>query len=215
MNVMIYNKYKDLLLGLNIDVMKSLEGVYNVDEIIVAAREEDIPEITRMCVTFGIRKCSKVIRGGEDRVHSVMRAALEASPQMSLLAVQDGARPLVSVEVIDRVIEEAARTNAAAPAVSLKDTVKEVREDGSVLRTPDRSSLRAIQTPQVFSADLLKAALQSSIDDGASVTDDCGAVERLGKIVYLVEGDEANIKITTPTDLYLAEAILRAREESR
>ena len=96
----------------------------------------------------------------------------------------------------------------------VKDTIKCVREDGSVEQTLDRSALRAVQTPQVFTTDLLKAALQSVLEKGGEVTDDCGAVELLGKAVYLTEGEETNLKITTPLDLVLAEAILRRREES-
>ena len=87
-----------------------------------------------------------------------------------------------------------------------------VRDGGAVERTLERDTLRAVQTPQVFEADLLKAALQAAVDSGNAVTDDCGAVEALGKVVFLVDGDEANIKITTPIDLTLAEAILQARE---
>ena len=94
----------------------------------------------------------------------------------------------------------------------MKDTVKEVRDGGSVERTVDRSSLRAVQTPQVFDASLLKVALQDAVENRVPITDDCSAVERLGKVVFLVEGDEENLKITTPVDMVFAEAILRARE---
>lgn len=187
----------------------------SVDEIIVAAREEDILEISQLCRTYGLTKCAKVIRGGENRVHSAMLAALEASPEMELLAVHDGARPLVTPELIDRVAAAAARCSAAAPAVMLKDTVKAIREDGGVEGTLDRDRLRAVQTPQVFEASLLKAALQSALEQEAPVTDDASAVERLGKVVFLVEGEEENLKITTPMDLILAEAIVKAREEGR
>ena len=107
-------------------------------------------------------------------------------------------------------MEAAERCNAAAPAVPLKDTVKVVR-DGAVVETLDRSTLAAVQTPQVFEADLLKAALQSALEAGAQLTDDCSAVERLGKVVYLVEGSEENLKITTPVDLVVAAAILQER----
>ena len=151
----------------------------------------------------------------ESRAHSVFLAALEASPETALLAVQDGARPLVTPELIDRVITAAARCGAAAPALAVKDTIKTVREDGAVAETLERDALRAVQTPQVFEASLLKAALQSVLESGAAVTDDCSAVERLGKAVFLVEGEEENLKITTPVDLILAEAILRTREEGR
>ena len=192
--------------------LMALQASQRVDEIVVATREEDLVEISRLCRTYGISKCTKVIRGGDSRVHSVLLAALEASPEASLLAVQDGARPLATPELIDRVIAAAGRCGAAAPAVPVKDTVKVVRDGGAVAQTLVRESLRAVQTPQVFEADLLKAALQSAVDKGTAVTDDCSAVEQLGKVVFLVEGDEANIKITTPIDLTLAEAILQARE---
>lgn len=191
----------------------ALQNARRVDTIVVAAREEHLVEISRLCKEYRITKCAKVVRGGESRVHSVLLAALEAG-DAELLAVQDGARPLTTPELIDEVIALAERCGAAAPAVAVKDTVKAVNSDDTVERTLDRSTLRAIQTPQVFQADLLKAALQSALESGAEVTDDCGAVERLGKTVYLTDGDEANLKITTPTDLILAEALLRAGEET-
>jgi len=192
--------------------LTALQQAGTIDEIIVATREEDLVEISQLCKTYGITKCSKVVRGGETRVHSVMLAAMEADPKTKLLAVQDGARPLVTTEVIDRVVLAAVRCGAAAPAIPVKDTIKTVRQDNSVEETLDRSVLRAIQTPQVFDATILKAALQDAIDKEAPITDDCSAVERIGKTVFLVEGDEENIKITTPIDLILAEAILRSRE---
>lgn len=195
-----------------IRTLTALQQAAQVDEIVIAAREEDLVEISRLCHTYGISKCTKVVRGGESRAHSVLLAALEASGDAELLAVQDGARPLVTPELIDQVITAAARCGAAAPAVPVKDTVKAVGEDGAVERTLERSALRAVQTPQVFEADLLKAALQAALEGGIPVTDDCSAVERLGKVVFLVEGDEENLKITTPVDLILAEAILQARE---
>lgn len=195
--------------------LAALQVAGSIDEIIVAAREEDILEISQLCRTYGLSKCVKVVRGGENRVHSVLLAALEASPEMELLAVQDGARPLVTPELIDRVVNAAARCSAAAPAVAVKDTVKAAAADGRVEETLDRTRLRAVQTPQVFDASLLKAALQSALEQDAPVTDDASAVERLGKAVYLVEGEEENLKITTPSDLILAEAIIRAREEGR
>lgn len=192
--------------------LTALQQAGTIDEIIVATREEDLVEISQLCKTYGITKCSKVVRGGETRVHSVMLAAMEADPKTKLLAVQDGARPLVTTEVIDRVVLAAVRCGAAAPAIPVKDTIKTVRQDNSVEDTLARSVLRAIQTPQVFDATILKAALQDAIDKEAPITDDCSAVERIGKTVFLVEGDEENIKITTPIDLILAEAILRSRE---
>ena len=209
------NKLMEELEGMPVlaRTLTALERAELVDEIIIATREEEIVTISELCRTYGITKCTKVVRGGESRVHSVMRAAVEASPKTGFLAVQDGARPLVTPELIDRVIREAHRCNAAAPAIPVKDTVKTVKDGEVVDATLDRSLLRAIQTPQVFSADLLKAALQNALEKDLPITDDCSAVEELGKMVYLVEGDEENLKITTPTDLILARALLRAREE--
>lgn len=195
--------------------LTALQLAAGVDEIVIAAREEDILEFSQLCRTYGISKCSKVVRGGESRAHSVLLAALEASPEAELLAVQDGARPLVTPELIDRVIAAAARCSAAVPAVPVKDTVKLSRQDGAVEETLERERLRAVQTPQVFEASLLKAALQSALEQGAPVTDDASAVERLGKTVFLVDGGEENLKITTPLDLAVAEAILQGREGAR
>ena len=152
--------------------LTALQRAAAIDEIVIAAREDALVDISTLCKTYGITKCSKVVRGGESRCHSVLLAALEASPEAKLLAVQDGA----------------------------------------VTGTPDRSTLRAVQTPQVFETDLLKAALQSALENEVPVTDDCSAVERLGKVVYLIDGDEENLKITTPVDLVIAEAILAERE---
>lgn len=195
--------------------LTALQLAAGVDEIVIAAREEDILEFSQLCRTYGISKCSKVVRGGESRAHSVLLAALEASPEAELLAVQDGARPLVTPELIDRVIAAAARCSAAVPAVPVKDTVKLSRQDGAVEETLERERLRAAQTPQVFEASLLKAALQSALEQGAPVTDDASAVERLGKTVFLVDGGEENLKITTPLDLAVAEAIVQGREGAR
>ena len=211
------NKLLEPLDGIPVLVrtLTALERAQRVDSIVIAPREEDLITVSQLCKTYGITKCKKVIRGGEDREHSVLLAALEADPDTELLAVQDGARPLVSPDLIDRVIEAAQRCGAAAPAVPVKDTVKTVREDGAVEETLERSRLRAVQTPQVFEASLLKAALQAALEEGAALTDDCSAVERLGKVVYLIEGEETNLKITTPTDLILAEALLAAEEDVR
>ena len=210
------NKLLEPLDGIPVLVrtLTALERAQRVDSIVIATREEDLITVSQLCKTYGITKCKKVIRGGEDREHSVLLAALEAEPDTELLAVQDGARPLVSPALIDRVIEAAQRCGAAAPAIPVKDTIKTVREDGAVEETLERSRLRAVQTPQVFEASLLKAALQAALEEGAVLTDDCSAVERLGKVVYLIEGEETNLKITTPTDLVLAEALLAAEEDA-
>lgn len=191
--------------------LMALNAAELADEIVVAAREEDLIPIGDLCKIYGIAKPVKIVRGGETRLESVYLASLECREDAAFLAVHDGARPLASPELIDRTIALAHRTNAAAPAVPVKDTVKVVR-DGRVESTPDRDSLRAIQTPQVFDAALLRAALESARTAGEAVTDDCSAVERLGKEIYLTDGSYENIKITTPEDLVLAAELLHQRE---
>ena len=190
----------------------ALDGSRLIDEIVVAVREEDLLPTGDLCRLYGVTKPVKIVRGGESRLDSVLAAAMECREDAVFLAVHDGARPLADPELIDRVVALAHRTNAAAPAVPVKDTIKVVR-DGKVESTPDRDTLRAIQTPQVFDAQLLRAALQSAQTLGAEITDDCSAVERLGKEVYLTEGSYENIKITTPEDMLLACELLRRREE--
>ena len=189
----------------------AVDAASGVDEIVIAAREEDLVRFAELCKTWGITKPVKVVVGGKTREESVLRAAIEANPDASLLAVQDGARPFVTPRLIDEVIEKARVDFAAAPALPVKDTIK-VAVDGAVRNTPDRSLLYAVQTPQVFDAQLLRAALSSAIEAGAVLTDDCSAIERLGKEIYLIPGSEENIKITTPLDMVLAEAILAKRE---
>ena len=193
----------------------AIDRAETVDEIVVATREELLLEVADICAHAGIRKPVKVVKGGQTRTESVLAAAMECDPKTELIAVHDGARPLVLPEMIDEMVRLGAKTYAAAPAVSLNDTVKVADENGLVKSTPDRSSLYAVQTPQVFQADILKAALQAVRNSGEAVTDDCAAVERLGKEVYLTDGDRENIKITTPMDLTVAEAILRQRGEIR
>lgn len=189
----------------------AMDAAQSVNEIIIAAREEDLVRFADLCKASGIQKPVKVVVGGRTRTESVLRAALESNPDADLLAVQDGARPFVTPELIDTVVEAARVHFAAAPAIPVKDTVK-VAVDGIVRETPDRSMLFAVQTPQVFDAQLLRAALQSAVEADVQLTDDCSAVERMGKEIYLTDGSEENIKITTPLDMFLAEAILQRRE---
>ena len=192
--------------------LTALQQADSVDEIIIATRETALVEISNLCKTYGITKCTKVIRGGESRTHSVLLAALAAGDSCELLAVHDGARPLILPEQVDDMVRLGQRTYAAAPALPVTDTVKVADMAGLVQSTPDRKTLYAVQTPQVFQANILKAALQSAIQAGADITDDCSAVERLGKEVWLAPGWRENIKITTREDLTMAEAFLRERE---
>lgn len=192
--------------------LRAIDRAALVSEIVIAAQEDMLEEVAGLCARSGLRKRVKVVKGGASRTESVLSAALECDPKAELLAIHDGARPLVRPDMIDELIRLGWKTQAVAPAIPVTDTVKVADSSGLVLSTPDRSTLYAVQTPQVFQADILKAALQSALASGQTLTDDCAAVERLGKKVWLAAGDEGNIKITTPTDLAVAEAVLRQRE---
>ena len=190
----------------------ALDNARLVDEIVVAVSPDRLEEIAALCVRAGVKKPLRVVEGGESRAQSVLMAALAASDRCELLAVHDGARPLIRGEQVDDMVRLGQKTYAAAPALPVTDTVKVADTAGVVQSTPDRRSLYAVQTPQVFQANLLKAALQSAVEANVEITDDCSAVERLGKTVYLVPGWRENIKITTQEDLMLAETFLRERE---
>lgn len=191
--------------------LRALEDSPCIQEILVVARGELLVDIGALCRDAGLQKVTQVLLGGKSRLESVYKGVNQVSDKAKLIAVHDAARPLVSQAVIADAVAGAQRFPAAAPAVEVKDTVKEVAGE-LVVSTPDRSKLRAIQTPQVFDADLLKAALQRATDEGAEVTDDCSAVERLGAAVTLTQGDERNLKITTPTDLAVAEVLLEMED---
>ena len=192
--------------------LRALDACPYITEIVVVTREELIVPIGQLCRDAALDKVRKVIVGGATRSHSVLAGLGELSPDAELAAIHDGARPLVSQAVLEAVIRRASECGAAAPAVPVKDTVKWAR-DGLVTATLDRAELRAVQTPQVFQVDLIKTALQKALEDGAELTDDCAAVERLGIGVALTEGDYCNLKLTTPEDLAVAEALLAWREE--
>ena len=188
-----------------VHTVRAFQNCDAIKQIIVVTRQDLIVPIMDLCHEFD--KVLAVIVGGSSRQESVEIGLGALSSDMKLVAVQDGARPLITDAVIDRTVRAAHTYGAAAPAVPVKDTIKEVR-GGIVMSTPNRSALRAVQTPQVFDLDLLKGALKKAKDDGAEVTDDCSAVERMGMSVKIVEGDERNIKVTTPLDLKIAEILL-------
>lgn len=180
-----------------------------IQEIIIVTRQDLIMPIAEACREFD--KVKAVVLGGNTRQESVNAGLNALSNKVKLAAIQDGARPLATWQLIDRVVRAAHTYSAAAPAIPVKDTVKLV-EGGLVKETPDRARLKAVQTPQVFDIALLRAALKKAADEQAQVTDDCSAVERLGMSVRIVEGDERNIKITTPMDLKIAQLLLEESE---
>ena len=185
--------------------VRAFQNAVAIKEIVVVTRPDLIEKIQALC--SGFDKVTAVVPGGSDRPESVENGLKALSDKVKLAAIQDGARPLITEAVIDRTVRAAHSYGAAAPAIPVKDTIK-IENGGIVSQTPDRSTLRAVQTPQVFDLDLLRGALQKAREDKAVITDDCSAVERLKFSVRLVEGDERNIKVTTPMDLKIAEILL-------
>lgn len=176
----------------------------DIDEVIVTAREQDLETFSALLtderVTFVI--------GGDTRQQSV-RNAVETIDECGLLAIHDGARPLISSDAIDDTVRAAKEYSAAATGVYVKDTIKVVDKDGFVVNTPNRSTLFAVQTPQIFDFELYKSALEFAEKNGRDFTDDCQLAEYYGKKVKMVTGDYTNIKITTPEDIDFAESILK------
>ena len=179
-----------------------------IREIVIVTRPALIIPVSDLTRDFS--KVRAVVAGGKTRQESVNLGLNAISENAKLAAIHDGARPLVTWQVIDRVVRAAHTYGAAVPAVPVTDTVKVVK-GGVVASTCDRDTLRAIQTPQVVDVDLLRGALKKAEADHAQVTDDASAVERLGMSVKVVEGDRRNIKITTPVDLRLAKLLLEEK----
>ena len=183
-----------------------------IDSLVIVTRTECMETLRTLCAE--VSKPVTVVAGGASRPESVL-AGLAALPEgTELAAIHDGARPLVTQAVIAEAVEAAGRCGAAAPAVPVHDTIKQA-ENGLVRATPERKTLFAVQTPQVFDVKLLKTVLRAAMARGIALTDDCSAVEAAGKPVVLTQGCEENLKITTPVDLTLAEAILKRRKTMR
>lgn len=179
-----------------------------ISEICIVTREDLLVPIAQLCEASSFEKTTAVLLGGDTRQGSVQAGLDHLSPKAKLVAVHDGARPLVSQKIISEAVLAAAKFGASAPAIPVKDTVKRA-QSGFVKETPPREELFAVQTPQVFDVDLLRAALQDAENHNATVTDDCSAVERIGMRVRLTEGEERNLKITTPPDIALAAYLLK------
>jgi len=191
--------------------LQVFEQCSHVSEVIVVTREDLLIDISRMCKEYSLYKVCKVVVGGVERTLSVRAGLREVDRDAELIAIHDGARPFLTQQVLRDVLAQAAVSGAAAPAIPVTDTVKRAA-DGLVEETVDRSCLWAVQTPQVFQADLIRAAIEKAVSDQAVLTDDCSAVERLGMKVVLTAGDRTNIKVTTPFDLVLGQAILEERK---
>ena len=208
------SKQHQLIAGIPVIVRSLLafEKCDFISEIVVAAREGEIPLIENYRDEYGITKLKKIVPGGPTRQESVLRGFEAADPGAKFVAIHDGARCLVTVEMIERVCMAAYRYRAAIAASAVSDTVKIAAKHNFIDTTTDRNTVWLAQTPQVFYATLYRAAAYSAREDGFSATDDSQLVERIQNPVRLVECGRDNIKITTPEDIILAEAIILARK---
>ena len=184
-----------------------------VDEIVVVTRMEKLEEVAELCKKYRIEKASKVICGGATRMESALAGVSEVKKKAKLIAIHDGARPLVSVELIENTVRAAAKYKAAVPAIKSVDTLKLAEDGETVTGSLDRELVLRVQTPQVFDADLIKGALTFAAEKKLPLTDDCSAVELMGVKARIVPGEEDNIKLTTPRDMLFAAAILKDRGE--
>jgi len=196
------------LLGkpLIIHTIERFQACAAIDEIVLVLSEEGRNEFARLRAQFEISKLKSVILGGKTRAESVRNAldAVDASTA-TIVAVHDGARPLVTIDEISRVVEKATETGAACLVAEVTDTIKEI-EGEYISRTIDRRTLRRALTPQAFRYEVLRRAF-SGVHLDESVTDECYLVEKLGVKIAFVEGSSANIKVTRTEDLILAKAL--------
>ncbi|MEF9984214.1 MAG: 2-C-methyl-D-erythritol 4-phosphate cytidylyltransferase [Oscillospiraceae bacterium] len=192
-----------------VHTLEAFERCELIDEIVLVCREENIPELNRIVNYYKIAKVRTIVSGGETRQQSVFAGIREIDSQTDYYCIHDGARPLVSQKIIMSAIEGAFKYQAAAAGVLVKDTIK-IGTDGFISDTPNRDSLYAIQTPQIFSAELYNKAVKFAINENKNYTDDCQLIEAIGEKVYISTGAYYNIKLTTPDDMPVAEALLMA-----
>ena len=187
--------------------MQAFQQCESVEEIVIVAREADIPAVKAEAEAAGITKLSACTTGGATRQESVINGAKLISKETQLVAVHDGARPLVKPEHIEKVIKDASVFGGATLGVPVKDTIKTV-EDGLITDTPPRKLLYITQTPQIFKRELYFEGIDFALEHGLDFTDDCQLVEAIGAKVAMTAGDYTNIKITTPEDIKLAEVLM-------
>jgi 2-C-methyl-D-erythritol 4-phosphate cytidylyltransferase len=180
--------------------------------IVTVLPKEYVPYWKDYCLSNSFDCPQTLVQGGITRFHSV-RNALGRVPGGCIVAIHDGVRPLLSADLVKNMFErmESGSCRALVPVVPTVDTLKVLDEKGVIVSTADRETIYRVQTPQVFRADLIKGALTEAMKRGLTITDDCSAMELMGIQTHTVEGDEDNLKLTTPRDFVLAEAILKNR----
>lgn len=203
------DKQELLLLGLPVlaRTLKAFEQSPFISEIVVVTRAEKIEGVFELAKKYGITKLTSAVMGGSCREESVKNGLSLLSSAHTKALVHDGARPLVSLDVISRVATSLKTEDCVVPGIKVKDTIKKVNSEGYAAKTLNREELISVQTPQGVDVEkFLKATENVSLD---TFTDDASVLESIGARVKIVEGEQKNIKITTPEDVALAESYLR------
>jgi len=187
-----------------------------IEDIIVVTRAEEMSYCQEEIIEkYNFTKVKKVVLGGKERQDSVYQGLLALAPETKWVVVHDGVRPLVTSEVITRVLNTALAKGSAIAAVPAKDTIKMVSDEQMVLKTLPRQTLWHVQTPQVFKKEILVRAYEEASASSLTATDDASLVEHLGVPVFVVQGDYNNLKITTPEDLIIFREMLRTGDHKR
>ena len=198
---------------LMLHALRVLDRTPGVTEVVlVVPKEERDRALTEVVERYGLKKVLKVVPGGATRQESVQHGLNEVGEDVEIVVVHDAVRPFITEDRIERSIEAARKHGGAIVAVPMKDTPKQAGPDRLIQRTLDRTELWLAQTPQAFRRALVVEAYRKAAIAHVHATDDAALVERLGHKVAIVEGSWENIKITTPEDMILAEAILAARK---
>lgn len=198
-----------------IRTLRQFEACDFINEIVVVAREEEIPLYDELLPEYSAKRVTKVVPGGATRQLSVLEGFKAVSADSEYVAIHDGARCLVTPEMIAKVFEQAYIYGAATAAERSRDTIKKADKSGFVDTTIDREYLWHAQTPQIFRTDVYRASAYIAQKNGYTVTDDCMLAENIGFKIKLVDCGHENIKLTTPDDFYTASAILRLREDRK
>ncbi|MCM1022655.1 MAG: 2-C-methyl-D-erythritol 4-phosphate cytidylyltransferase [Prevotella sp.] len=188
--------------------MLAFQGIEQVTEIVVSAREQDVPLFGELAEKYGITKFKCAVKGGETRQQSVFAAFMETDKTTRYIAVHDGARPLVDPDCVRTCIRDASVFGGSVLGVPVKDTIK-LADGGMITDTLDRRKLFAIQTPQIFRRDIYVKGINFARDNELDFTDDCQLAEAVGAKINLTLSDYRNIKITTPEDMAVAEVFLK------
>jgi 2-C-methyl-D-erythritol 4-phosphate cytidylyltransferase len=190
--------------------LDAFEACPSIDFIQLIVGQEDVTYTLKEIVeVYGYRKISQIVPGGKSRQESVKKGIDTLSSEVDIVTIHDGVRPFVTPRMIEESIQGARQFKAVVLAMPVKETIKMVGPDRTVLKTLDRESLWQIQTPQTFQLDIIRQALYKATEDGFIGTDDASLVERIGVKVYILPGSYTNIKITTPEDLILGHLILK------